>query len=77
MMREFQQSSLFFGANAPYVEGLYEQYLTDPASIPEGWREQFDGLPNVSGNSGPDVAHTPVIAAFAERRNRGAGALRM
>ena len=73
MMREFQQSSLFFGANAPYVEELYEQYLTDPASIPEGWRKQFDGLPNVSGNSAPDVAHTPVIAAFAERAKQGGG----
>ena len=33
MMRDFQQSSLFFGANAPYVEELYEQYLADPTSV--------------------------------------------
>ena len=73
MMREFQQSSLFFGANAPYVEELYEQYLADPASVPETWRKQFDSLPNVAGNDAPDVAHTPVIAAFAERARQGGG----
>ena len=72
-MREFQQSSLFFGANAPYVEELYEQYLADPASVPEGWRKQFDGLPNIAGSSAPDVAHTPVIEAFAERAKQGGG----
>ena len=73
MMREFQQSSLFYGANAPYVEELYEQYLADPASVAENWRKQFDSLPNVAGNSAPDVAHTPVIEAFAERAKQGGG----
>ena len=76
MMREYQQSSLFFGANAPYVEELYEQYLADPASVPESWRKQFDSLPNVAGNVAKDVAHTPVIEAFAERAKLG-GATRI
>ena len=73
MMREFQQSSLFFGANAPYVEALYEQYLLDPASVAQTWRKQFDSLPNVGGNAAKDVAHTPVIEAFAERAKLGGG----
>ncbi|MBL8518087.1 MAG: 2-oxoglutarate dehydrogenase E1 component [Betaproteobacteria bacterium] len=72
MMRELQQSSSFFGSNAPYVEELYERYLADPSSVPEVWRLQFDSLPNVSGNTGSDVAHTPVIEAFAERAKQGA-----
>ncbi|HEX4858803.1 MAG TPA: thiamine pyrophosphate-dependent enzyme, partial [Usitatibacteraceae bacterium] len=73
MMREFQQSSQFFGANAPYIEELYEQYLADPASVPESWRQQFDALPKVAGQGGADVAHSPVIAAFAERARQGGG----
>ena len=73
MMREFQLSSLFNGANAPYIEELYEQYLADPASVPEAWRKQFDALPNVAGNTAKDVAHTPVIEAFAERAKQGGG----
>ena len=73
MMREFQMSSLFNGANAPYIEALYEQYLADPASVSEAWRKQFDALPNVAGSTAKDVAHTPVIEAFAERASQGGG----
>ncbi|MEQ1516157.1 MAG: 2-oxoglutarate dehydrogenase E1 component [Usitatibacteraceae bacterium] len=73
MMREFQLSSLFNGANAPYIEELYEQYLADPQSVPEAWRKQFDTLPNVGGSTAKDVAHTPVIEAFAERAKQGGG----
>ena len=73
MMREFQLSSLFNGANAPYIEELYEQYLADSASVPEAWRKEFDALPNVAGNTAKDVAHTPVIEAFAERAKQGGG----
>ena len=73
MMREFQLSSLFNGANAPYIEELYEHYLADPASVAEAWRKQFDSLPNVPGNTAKDVAHTPVIEAFAERAKQGGG----
>ena len=65
MMREFQMSSLFNGANAPYIEELYEQYLADPASVSEAWRKQFDARPNVAGSTAKYVAHTPVIEAFA------------
>jgi 2-oxoglutarate dehydrogenase E1 component len=31
-----------FGANAPFVEELYERYLADPASVAPEWRQQFD-----------------------------------
>ncbi len=67
MMREFQQSSSFYGANAPYIEDLYERYLADPASVPESWRAQFDALPNVAGQALKDVPHSAIIEAFAER----------
>ena len=71
MIREAQQSSLFFGANAPYIEELYEQYLADAASVPESWRKQFDSLPNVAGHAEKDVPHSPVIAAFARLAAQG------
>ena len=71
MMRDDQQSSLFFGANAPYIEELYEQYLADPTSVPESWRKQFDGLPNVDGQVHKDVPHSPVIAAFEQLAAQG------
>ncbi len=51
------------GANASYVEALYEQYLRDPASIDAAWRGYFDALP---GNRA-ERPHSPVIAAVAAR----------
>ena len=52
------------GANAGYVESLYEQYLLDPASIDALWRRYFDALPR--GAAG-ERAHGPIIAAVAAR----------
>ena len=52
------------GANASYVEALYEQYLHDPASVDAAWRRYFDALP---AGSGPEQAHGAVIAAVAAR----------
>tara|TARA_B100000965_G_C19595950_1_gene760244 strand:- start:1272 stop:4052 length:2781 start_codon:yes stop_codon:yes gene_type:complete len=37
------------GANAAYVEALYEAYLDDPQSVSESWRQTFDALPKVEG----------------------------
>ncbi|MBL8226052.1 MAG: 2-oxoglutarate dehydrogenase E1 component [Chromatiales bacterium] len=34
-------TSPLFGANAPYLEELYERFLKDPASVPARWREFF------------------------------------
>ena len=61
-MKDFQGTSNLYGANAPYVEELYERYLADPASVDGGWRALFDGWQK--GGNGRDVAHTPVIEAF-------------
>jgi 2-oxoglutarate dehydrogenase complex dehydrogenase (E1) component-like enzyme len=35
-MKDFEASSHLFGANAPFVEELYERYLADPASVAPG-----------------------------------------
>ena len=32
------------GANADYLDALYEQYLKDPASVSEDWRRYFGAL---------------------------------
>lgn len=75
MMRSFQLNSYLFGGNAPYVEGLYESYLDNPASVPEKWRAYFDQMQLVPSTHGivdePDVAHAPVIESFAQRAKRG------
>ena len=38
------ESTPLYGGNADFLEGLYEQYLSDPSSVPAQWRTYFDGL---------------------------------
>src|SRR5467141_5150379 len=73
-MKEFLSNSYLFGANAPFIEELYETYLDNPQSVPEQWREYFDKLQAVpaAGNGGRDVAHAPIVEAFARRARAGA-----
>jgi 2-oxoglutarate dehydrogenase E1 component len=56
------------GANAAYLEALYEQYLNDPAGIDPTWRAYFDSLPRMDGQ-GPEVVHSLVRDAFRRLRH--------
>ena len=70
----YQNNTYLFGGNAPYVEEMYENYLANPGSVPDSWRDYFDALqhvPAVDGSSAKDVPHLPVINAFAERAKQG------
>jgi 2-oxoglutarate dehydrogenase E1 component len=70
----YSGNTYLFGGNAPYVEEMYENYLTNPGSVPDSWREYFDALqhvPAVDGTNAKDVPHLPVINAFAERAKAG------
>ncbi|MBS0544834.1 MAG: 2-oxoglutarate dehydrogenase E1 component, partial [Proteobacteria bacterium] len=71
MMKQLEQTSHLFGANAPFIEELYENYLADPASVPDEWRSYFDALQAQAGAATRDVAHGPVIAAFEQMAKRG------
>ncbi len=50
VMKEWLESSYLAGANATYVEELYELYLDDPEEVDPRWRELFDQLPRVKGH---------------------------
>ena len=70
----YSGNTYLFGGNAPYVEEMYENYLANPGSVPDSWRQYFDALqhvPAVDGSQARDVAHMPVINAFAERAKQG------
>ena len=65
VMKQMLGNSYLFGANAPFIEELYESYLENPASVTDVWRDYFDRLQNLPGagiGSGRDVArrHTDV-----------------
>ena len=70
----YQANTYLFGGNAPYVEEMYENYLANPGSVPDTWREYFDALQHVpapDGTDARDVPHQPVIDAFAQRAKAG------
>jgi 2-oxoglutarate dehydrogenase E1 component len=58
------------GANATYVEWLYEQYLAEPGNVPVEWRSYFSTL----APSGPETPHGPIVQAVAERLRKRAPA---
>ena len=75
-MKQFMSNSYLFGANAPFVEQLYESYLDNPQSIPEQWREYFDKMQllpaTATGSSDArDIAHAPIVESFAQRARKG------
>jgi 2-oxoglutarate dehydrogenase E1 component len=57
LLKQFAQTSQL-GANAAYIEGLYEQYLVAPDSVGATWKQYFDGL---KGREAGDVPHSAVI----------------
>ncbi|MGB4117478.1 MAG: 2-oxoglutarate dehydrogenase E1 component [Polaromonas sp.] len=70
----YNGNTYLFGGNAPYVEEMYENYLSNPGSVPDSWRSYFDALqhvPAVDGTDAKDVPHLPVVNAFAERAKSG------
>ena len=74
VLKQWLSNSYLFGANAPFIEDLYETYLGDPQAVPEQWREYFDKvqlLPAAEG-AGRDVAHAPIVQAFALQAKAGA-----
>ena len=68
LLKQFAQSSQL-GANAAYIEDLYEQYLVAPDSVGPKWKTYFDGI---KGRDGSDVPHSAVIAAIAEAGRQAA-----
>lgn len=81
MQRQWQSSHIG-GANAAYVDELYESYLIDPNSVPEDWRSYFEKLPSVNSAAESEVPHSAIREYFllqAKNRSRvqkfGAGAV--
>src|SRR5688572_4822492 len=71
MLKQLRENSYLFGGNAPFVEELYEKYLEDPAGVPEEWRSYFDKLQLLPGGAPKDMAHAPIVEAFAIQSKAG------
>ena len=40
----FKKTSFLSGINSEFINEYYSEYLSDPNSVPEGWRKFFEGL---------------------------------
>ncbi|MDP2241725.1 MAG: 2-oxoglutarate dehydrogenase E1 component [Burkholderiales bacterium] len=76
MMKQLFGTSYLYGANAPFIEALYDAYLKDPQSVEPRWRSYFDELQRLDDGA-PDVSHSEVqerfVALARERRPVEAG----
>ncbi|HWK55347.1 MAG TPA: 2-oxoglutarate dehydrogenase E1 component [Hyphomicrobiales bacterium] len=57
------------GGNLDYVEGLFESWMSDPASVSPEWQQYFKALPHEAG--GVDVSHADIVERFRGLPKRG------
>ncbi len=69
-MKAQQETSVFSGGNTAYLEAQYEQYLKDPNSVDESWRDYFARLPMV-GDSARDIPHSDIRQHFYQLTRHG------
>ena len=72
MHREWNSSHIG-GTNSAYVDELYEDWLTDPNSVPQDWRAYFEKLPALETAVDSDIPHAAVKEYFllqAKNRSR-------
>lgn len=63
-----KESSHLSGSSVVFVESMYEQFLENPNSVSEEWRDYFSTLP-VHSHVGADIAHSTIVSHF-ERLGR-------
>ena len=73
MMKEQSSLSYLYGTNVPYIEDLYEAYLSSPDSVDSQWRQYFDQVAAMPGSAPKDVAHRPIQEAFANLAQQRGG----
>ncbi len=55
------------GSNQVYLEGLYEDWLSNPSSVEQHWQNYFAELPQVNGQSNGEMRHSEVREYFKGR----------
>ena len=67
-LKALLETSHLYGGNATFIEELYDQYLENPNSVAEPWRDFFDRMQQEGLR---DRSHSSVIESF--RRKDGGG----
>ncbi|WP_110185524.1 2-oxoglutarate dehydrogenase E1 component [Pokkaliibacter plantistimulans] len=64
IMELMWRTSHLSGGNVAYVEQMYEDYLRDPNSVPDQWRQEFDRLPRATEQVIQDIPHSAIRDHF-------------
>ncbi len=72
-LKEQYATTPLFGSNAAAVEAMYERYLENSDSVPQGWRDYFRSIAQVEGDASAEVAHGPIRDRLLEQSRSGAG----
>ncbi len=67
-LAEWLASTSLSAGNADFLEQLYRQYLSDPASVEASWREYFAGAPSSGPAAGPRDSGTGAAAGSSEKQ---------
>lgn len=70
MTKQLLEDSKLFGANAAFIEMLYEHYLEDPSGVPDQWHQYFDSLQPTGTITTRDIPHTPIVESLARSATR-------
>lgn len=54
--------SLLYGENASFIEAMYEEYLYDPYSVTQSWRDYFDTITDSESTIKTDSQRSNVIS---------------
>ncbi len=63
MLKEMSDNSYLFGANAPFIEDLYEAWLDDPERVSDNWRRYFESVSQRAAGE-RDIPRQPIEAAY-------------
>jgi len=70
VMKAWIESSHLSGANATYIEELYESYLDNSQSVSAEWREVFQQLPKIEGAE-VEHRHSAIRTEYRELAKQG------
>jgi 2-oxoglutarate dehydrogenase E1 component len=73
MMKELQEESFLYSANAPFVEERYAQYLQNPQAVSADWQELFRQLQAQGLLPEREPDHEAIRAEFARLARQGRG----
>ena len=65
LMQKLADNSYLFAGNAAFIEDLYAQFLNNPASVAQDWRQTFEALQRANPTAAPDANHAVIRASFA------------